>query len=912
MKIQIIILLIIIGWISTISGFERHKFNTCEQKAYCNRLRVKHSRYQAEDIKLKPMAFDGEKEGDAIVGRLKDETNAFHDPLTIIIKPYTNGMWRMRIKEEEEKSVKGNLKNYRKAPEDVLVVEALTSSIKLEKINEDQYKAIHPEGSYLIIYTGKGEESMKVNFYDARHVLLNTFNADAQLIMESIYREKEEGYEGDGAIGFDMKMEATHVYGIPSRAMALSLRSTRNQEKVLDEPYRMFNLDVFRYELDTTLGLYAAVPFMYGIRKGVGASGFFVLNPSDTWIDVDKQDDHVNVRWVNAAGSIDIFMIPGPTPMDVIKNYVSLTGKPLMPQRFSLAYHQCRWNYKDRQDVENVDSKFDEHNIPYDVLWLDIEHTDDKKYFTWDSSLFPEPKTMIEALAAKGRKMVTIVDPHIKRVNGYYVHDEATKNNYYVKTKDGKDYDGHCWPGSSSWVDYFNPKARDWWAGLFRHNRYEGSTPSLYTWNDMNEPAVFSGDELTMPPDNVHYGERTHREVHNQYGFYQGMATYQGHLWRSENKDRPFILTRSFFAGSQRFVHAWSGDNTASWDHLDTTAGMLLSISQAGFPFIGSDVGGFFDNPEEDLLVRWYQTGAFYPFFRAHAEIQTKRREPWLFSENTLSLIREAVIRRYVILPYYYTVSVQAARDGSPVMRSTFLEYPQDEHTYDMESQFFVGSDLLIAPVTQKDATIKKVYYPGKGSWYCFESGKRISRTGPSSRDVPVTLASVPIYQRGGSIIPTRRRVRRSSTQMDSDPLTLNVALSHKLDAHGELYLDDGSSFEYRTHNRFLRLSFSLLPSTPLSDDSFVLSSSIMDENSSFEPAESLHIESIVIAGYPRKPSSVVSKVSMKSQSEFSSVGLDGVQSSLDFSYNADDLILTIHRPSLPLSTPFSISLINE
>ena len=242
----------------------------------------------------------------------------------------------------------------------------------------------------------------------------------------------------------------------------------------------------------------------------------------------------------------------GPTPAEVTHQYSTLTGNTYLPPLFSIGYHQCRWNYRDQPDVLAVDDGFDEHEMPYDVLWLDIEHTDGKRYFTWDKRLFPEPAKMQNTLAGHTRKMVNIVDPHIKRDNGYYVHKEATSQGMYVKDVSGKDYEGWCWPGSSSYLDFTAPKVRDFWAGKFALDSYQGSTSSLYIWNDMNEPSVFNGPEITMPKDAVHHGNWEHRDVHNLYGYYLHMATSQGLSQRGDANMRPFVLSRAFFSGTQR------------------------------------------------------------------------------------------------------------------------------------------------------------------------------------------------------------------------------------------------------------------------------------------------------------------------------------------------------------------------
>jgi len=312
----------------------------------------------------------------------------------------------------------------------------------------------------------------------------------------------------------------------------------------------------------------------------------------------------------------------GPSPKDVNRQYGAITGVTPLPQRFALGYHQCRWNYNDQEDVHNVDTGFDEHDIPYDVLWLDIEHTDGKKYFTWDPVKFPDALEMTNNLTSKGRKLVTIVDPHIKRDSSYFFHQHCENNDLYVKDKDGKIYEGWCWPGAASYPDYFNPAVVDYWASQYALDKYHGSTLDTYTWNDMNEPSVFNGPEVTMPKDCLHYGGFEHRDVHNLYGFMVVKGTIEGQLMRSNNKLRPFVLSRSFFAGSQRFGAVWTGDNNADWGHLEVAVPMLLSLSVSGIPLCGADVGGFFNSPNSELLTRWYQAGAFQPFFRGHAHIQ--------------------------------------------------------------------------------------------------------------------------------------------------------------------------------------------------------------------------------------------------------------------------------------------------
>jgi mannosyl-oligosaccharide alpha-1,3-glucosidase len=261
------------------------------------------------------------------------------------------------------------------------------------------------------------------------------------------------------------------------------LKSTKDSE-----PYRLYNLDVFKYELNEPMALYGSIPFAVS-HKESSTNGVYWNNAAETYVDVyeSSKPDGKSLHFISESGVLDVFLLPGSRIDQVYKQYCSLTGFPALPQKFAIAYHQCRWNYRDEADVANVDGGFDEHGIPYDVLWLDIEHTDGKRYFTWDKTNFPNPKRMQENIAQKGRKMVTIVDPHMKKDSGYSVHKKLEDLNLFVKNKDGDNFEGWCWPGSSSYPDFLLPEMRKRWAEHFRYESYEGSSPILYTWNDMNE-----------------------------------------------------------------------------------------------------------------------------------------------------------------------------------------------------------------------------------------------------------------------------------------------------------------------------------------------------------------------------------------------------------------------------------------
>jgi alpha 1,3-glucosidase len=674
---------------------------------------------------------------------------------------------------------------------------------------------------------------------------------------------------GPEAVALDISFPGySHVFGAAEHAGPLSLKETRGGEGKYDDPYRLYNSDVFEYEMDSPMTLYGSIPFMQAQKKD-STVGVFWLNTAETWIDITKSTSLANplsmgvasqtttsTHWISESGLLDVFVFLGPTPQDVIGAYGELTGYSQLPQQFAIAYHQCRWNYVTDEDVKDVDRKFDKNNIPYDVIWLDIEYTDGKKYFTWDPMTFPKPLDMQEQLDEHERKLVYIIDPHIKNENNYPVVEELKKQDLATHNKDGNIYEGWCWPGSSHWVDAFNPKAREWWKSLFKYSSFKGTAKNSWLWNDMNEPSVFNGPETTMPKDNLHHGQWEHRDIHNANGLTFVNATYNALLARDKEEEkhnvRPFVLTRSFYSGSQRMGAMWTGDNQAIWSHLEASIPMILSMNIAGFPFAGADVGGFFGNPSEELLARWYQTGAFYPFFRGHAHIDTRRREPYLASEPYKSVITQALRLRYSLLPAWYTAFHEASTNGAPILRPNYYVHPSDEKGFAVDDQFYVGSTGLLAkPITAEGATSTEIYLADDEKYYDYFDFWTYQ--GPGKYKVSAPLEVVPLFMQGGNIIPRRDRPRRSSGLMKYDPFTLVVAIGKSGDAEGTLYLDDGESFDFQEgafiHRRF---SFNAETRALTSEDLTPAGAAPSKKAKEYlKSMENVRVERIVVVGAP-------------------------------------------------------------
>lgn len=606
-------------------------------------------------------------------------------------------------------------------------------------------------------------------------------------------------------IGFD------HVFGLPEHADLFSLKDTTDSEW----PYRLYNVDIFEYETESRMPMYGSIPLLVGVKPDA-AAGIFWVNAADTFVDIkkghsntdkdaEKSKGHhslVDTHWMSETGTVDIVIILAATPEEINAKYGQLTGHVSLPQEFALGYHQCRWNYNDEKDVLDVHAQMDAHGVPYDTIWLDIEYADKKKYFTWDKEAFPDPEGMAAELARTGRNLVVIVDPHLK--TGYSVSEGVEKLGISIKDRANSTFKGHCWPGESVWIDAMNPNAQAYWDELFLPGSVLlGATSNVHLWNDMNEPSVFSGPETSMPKDTLHWGDFEHRAVHNAWGQRFHELTFESLEKRTQYSKRPFILTRSYFAGSQRSAAMWTGDNMARWEYLRASLPMVLTSNAVGMPFAGADVGGFFGDPSNQLLVRWYQTGLFYPFFRAHAHIDSRRREPWIPGEPFTSHIRDAVRLRYRLLPTLYTLFHDASVTGSPVWRPMVWEHP-DSDCYDVEDQFYLGqSGLLVKPVTEENANSVDIFFPANERYYDFTSGHvadvppvALSEAGKLSRTV--SLEDIPMYVKGGSVFALRDRYRRSSKLMKADPFHLVVGLDANGVASGKLYLDDGESYDYK------------------------------------------------------------------------------------------------------------------
>jgi len=401
----------------------------------------------------------------------------------------------------------------------------------------------------------------------------------------------------------------------------------------------------------------------------------------------------------------------------------------------------------------------------------------------------------------------------------------------------------------------------------------------------MNEPSVFNGPEVSMQKDLLNLRGDEHREWHNLYGMLFQRSTMEGLIRRNKGENvRPFVLSRSFFAGSQKYGSIWTGDNAAEWSHLSIASPMLLSLNVGALSFVGADVGGFFGNTDAELMTRWMQAGAYQPFFRGHAHHDAKRREPWMFGEETMIRLRKASMARYALLPFWYTIFHEASKTGMPVMRTMWMQYPQTESLYSVDDQFLIGSDLLVRPVTAPGVTESVVKFPCDNVWYDAESLVVVSRRGKQGTvqeiTVPSDIETIPVFQRGGSIIPRKLRLRRSTHAMTRDPYTLYVALDSDGSASGTLYMDDETTFNHVNKGEFAIAEFT----TEINGkNGYIRNSAIVGEGwKGISEETNKMIERIIVMGVDKHPSSV-----------------DEVGENLGFTHDSNAQVLVIRKPEL-------------
>ncbi|HEX4849573.1 MAG TPA: glycoside hydrolase family 31 protein [Puia sp.] len=528
--------------------------------------------------------------------------------------------------------------------------------------------------------------------------------------------------------------------------------------------FTLNNTDTYKYG-DPRLSMYISIPFFIGVHHQQ-LYGLFYNNTYKTFFNFGLSTPFTSIN--AEGGDADYFLIYGKSIAQILDHYSVLTGRMPLPPIWSIGYHQSRCTYYPQERVMTVAETFRKKNIPVDCIVLDADYLQDYEPFRINKERFPDLAGLAAHLKKMNIELTASVNPGIKIDSTYDGHLDGLKQDVFVKYTDGNLFVSDIAPSTNHFVDFTNPRGRQWWIDKMKFLPDNGIHGY---WNDMNEPAV-NGSYL---PDNLQFdfdGRKANAlEAKNVYGFQMARSSYESAL-RYGNGRRPFILTRSAFAGVQRYSAVWSGDNTAKDEYL--LQGVLLNsqMGLSGIPFVGPDLGGYIGDGTKDLFKRWIEVGIFSPFVRNHKEYFASANEPWSYGEEAEAISKAYIGFRYRLLPYVYSTFYQASQSGMPIARSLCVNDPFDDKVYDQlyQYQFLFGDALLIVPVTTQE-NMKKVYLP-EGEWYDLFTEEKLSGKKELIKQNPVY--QIPIYIKASSIIPMQTLVQ-STKEKPSDTLFIHI-----------------------------------------------------------------------------------------------------------------------------------------
>ncbi|MFB6471177.1 MAG: TIM-barrel domain-containing protein, partial [Vulcanisaeta sp. AZ3] len=486
------------------------------------------------------------------------------------------------------------------------------------------------------------------------------------LILESTSPIHIRGYEGVKGIIVQRKLGLDeHVYGLGEKAFDLDRRRAT---------YQLWNTDVaavtkYGWYIDP---MYVNVPFLMIVRKD-GVVGYLFNSASRILVDVGMRIYDKLTAFVPEE-SLELYIFSGKNVEEVLEKYTELTGRPFLIPEWALGYQISRYSYYPQDRVLEIVKRHLDNGFKVSVVYLDIDYMDSYKMFTWDSNKFPDPRQLTNELHRFGVRVITIFDPCLRVDQNYELFKEAL--GLFVETGKGEIFTGPMWPGVCAWIDFGNPKAREWWAEKVRDWVSRYGVDGI--WLDMNEPAVLGRvtKDSTIEETAMHnLSDRrvTHAQFHNAYAYYEAIATQEG-LRRASLE--PFILSRAGFAGIQSFAAVWTGDNIPSWDDLKLQVVLALGLSISGIPYVGCDLGGFAGRQwggvgptDLDLLVRYYQVALFFPVFRSHGAPDNIDKELYNLPRPWADKVREVIRLRYEFLPYLSALALEAHERGHPILR---------------------------------------------------------------------------------------------------------------------------------------------------------------------------------------------------------------------------------------------------
>ena len=615
--------------------------------------------------------------------------------------------------------------------------------------------------------------------------------------------------------------EQAAVYGLGEMPRGINKRGWH---------YITNNTDESRHSEDK-LSFYGAHNFLL-VRDGSTCFGLFVDFPGKVYYDIGYTR-HDLFSFHTETPDYDLYLLSGGNENAICKEFRTLIGRSYIPPKWAFGLAQSRWGYKTEEDVREVARQYKEHDLPLDMICMDIEYMQDYADFTVNKERFPDLAKLSADLKAQGIRLVPIIDAGVRIDPNDPTCTEGLEKGYFCKKADGTPFVAAVWPGKAYFADFLRPEVREW----FGH-KYKALTDCGIEgfWNDMNEPSLFYSPErlraflndmaalrekdnieqeeffprvvggamglMNSPADYASFyhevdGQKVrHDQVHNLYG--GSMTRAAGEAFTDLRPgQRTLLYSRSSFIGSHRYGGIWLGDNNSSWAQLLANIQMMPSVQMCGFLYSGADLCGFSSDTTPDLALRWLEFGLLTPLMRNHSAVGTRMQEYYRFPE-VLPAVRNMIRLRYALLPYLYSEFMKAALENTSYFRPLAFDYPDDPDAREVEDQLLLGEGLMAAPVYVQNAHGRHVYLP--------EPMKLLRLRAVDDYDEEIlpaghhyircALDEVLLFLRPGHIVPVAQPANNTS-ELDDASLTLWSFLPDGESAEYRMYRDDGVTTEY-------------------------------------------------------------------------------------------------------------------
>lgn len=701
---------------------------------------------------------------------------------------YTDIGWEIELRYDAIKPLfcrqpyTGKQKNLTK---DILIASNDKRKILIQ--NSDSKIAVDPKDGHFTIFDSSQEkifETISPSF---------TYHKYPVQIYERLMSRKVTDFSFRAPFAPKGELFATHMvrfqYPRPSDAI-LGIPGQSGESNRNGYRFELYNSDDYLH-LPLRNPLYQSWPILF--HKNTSDSGWICIfhdNPSRTFIDIGDFYENL-ITFEALTGNTRIYILYGTTLKQVSHKLSLLLGTTQFPPLWAFGYQQCRFSYMSTAELLKVVGKMEKENVPLDTIYCDIDMFDGFRVFTKNKKTFGNLPQINKKLLKKNIRTLTIMDPCIKIDGNFSVYKQLKKSGGYLKNPDGSDFIAKVWPGNCLLPDFSNTKIRKWWAQFQKRWTKENNLNGI--WNDMNEPSNFDGMTKTTSKSYWSHGE--FKNEYNLYGYYMAQASTLG--WEKAHPDkRGLIISRSGYPGIQQYAVIWHGDNYAWWEHLRLALHTAIAYSLCGVYYTGTDVPGFTGNPPDDLAIRFFQLGAFLPFYRGHSIYFAKDKEPYAFKKETKHYIKQAILLRYSLLREWYSGFEQAIR-----LQQTPLVPIFDKKQSYIPDEFTLFGKYLIAPILERDQKKRLIYLP-HGYWYTLGNTKNPQK-GDSWITIDVDLSTIPIYVKAGTIL-TRNTVGKTTVDTFKSPEKFEVYPNHNGQASGYWFSDDGISLNKKNKKRYL------------------------------------------------------------------------------------------------------------